>query len=66
MQARVQQRARVLLRSAGLTDAEVRMAHLEPIGDVEAIVQRLLADDPSARLCVLPQGPQTIPYLLGA
>jgi nickel-dependent lactate racemase len=66
MQARVQQVARVLLKSSGLTPDEVRLAHLEPIDDIQATVDRLLAEDPSARLCILPQGPQTIPYLTGA
>jgi lactate racemase len=65
IQARVQMRARVLLKSSGLTDDEVRAAHLEPIADVEATVLRLLAADPSTRLCILPQGPQTIPYVAG-
>jgi lactate racemase len=63
IQARVQTRARVLLRSDGLPDDEVRAAHLEPIADVGATVARILRTEPSARICVLPQGPQTIPYL---
>ena len=63
IQARVQTKARVLLRCDGLTDDEVRAAHIEPIPDVDAAVERLLADDPAARICVLPQGPQTIAYI---
>ncbi len=63
IQARVQTKARVLLRCDGLSDDEVRAAHLEPIPDIEAAVARHLADDPSARICVLPQGPQTIAYV---
>ena len=46
------------------TDDQVRAAHLEPIADVGETVERLLAADPAARICVLPQGPQTIPYVV--
>ena len=35
IQARVQTKARVLLRTDGLADEEVRAAHLEPIADIE-------------------------------
>jgi nickel-dependent lactate racemase len=62
VQARAQARARILLRSA-LTDADARSAHLEPIGDIGAALDGLLAERPDARVCVLPEGPQTIPYL---
>jgi nickel-dependent lactate racemase len=62
VQARVQSRARVLLHSS-LPPTEVRAAHLEPIGDVSEALTGLLASKPGARVCVLPEGPQTIPYL---
>jgi lactate racemase len=67
VQARAQARARVLLHSS-LTDADARSAHLEPIGDIGAALDGLLAERPDAAVCVLPEGPQTIPYLqtLGA
>jgi nickel-dependent lactate racemase len=63
VQARVQLKARVLLKCDGLGDDEVRAAHLEPIGDIDAAVEQLLHQDPSARICVLPHGPQTIAYV---
>ena len=63
IQARVQTKADVLLRCDGLTETEVRAAHLEPIPDVGEAVERLLREDPNARICVLPQGPQTIAYV---
>jgi nickel-dependent lactate racemase len=66
MQARVLARARVLLKSSGLTDDEVRAAFLEPIVDVGDTVARLMSSNPAARVCVLPQGPQTIPYWIAA
>jgi lactate racemase len=63
IQARIQSKARVLVRTDGLTDDEVRAAHLEPIADIGETVARLLADAPESRICVLPQGPQTIAYV---
>jgi nickel-dependent lactate racemase len=64
VQARIQARARVLLRADGLSDAQVRAAHLEPTPDVSRAVASLLDVLPAATVCVLPQGPQTIPYLV--
>ena len=63
IQARVQMKADVLLRCDGLSDDEVRAAHLEPISDIEGAVADTMRRDPSARICVLPQGPQTIAYV---
>jgi lactate racemase len=63
IQARVQMKADVLVRCDGLTDAEVRAAHLAPIADVGEAVERLLHNEPDASICVLPQGPQTIAYV---
>jgi nickel-dependent lactate racemase len=62
VQARVQARARVLLHSR-LPASVVRAAHLEPVNDVNATLAGLLERQPDARVCVLPEGPQTIPYL---
>jgi nickel-dependent lactate racemase len=62
--ARILGKARVLVRCDGLPDDAVRAAHLEPVPDVDAAVQRALADHgAAARACYLPEGPQTIPYL---
>ena len=64
VQAQIQQKARVHLKTSGLSEPQVRAAHLKPIGDVAAAAERLLVEyGPQARLAVLPQGPQTIPYL---
>ena len=64
IQAQIQKRARVVLKSDGLTDEQVRAAHLEPTDNVQAAVEALLQQQgPDARVCVLPEGPQTIPYL---
>jgi lactate racemase len=59
--ARVLGQARVELRADGLTPAEVRAAHLVPIDDVtDAVAAALAAGRPGARVCVLPEGPQTV------
>lgn len=64
IQAMIQLKAKVLVKSGGLTDEQIRAAHFEPIHDVaHAIDNALRAAGPNATLCVLPQGPQTIPYL---
>jgi nickel-dependent lactate racemase len=64
IQAQIQLKARVLLKSDGLSDDQIRAAHLEPIHDVAAAADEALRRaGPGACLCVLPQGPQTIPYL---
>ena len=64
VQAQIQQRAEVLLKTDGLSADQVRSAHLTPIDDVAAATRDALGRfGPEARLCVLPEGPQTIPYL---
>lgn len=64
IQALIQQQAEVFLKADGLSDDTIRAAHLIPITDVEATtLERLNQAGPNGTLCVLPEGPQTIPYL---
>lgn len=64
LQAQIQKKARVHLYAGGLTDDEIRSAQILPTHDVEATVCALLRErGPGARVCVLPEGPQTIPFL---
>lgn len=64
VQALVQKRARVYLKSSGIEPAQLTAAHLEPADDIAEVARRSIAEaGPDARLCVLPQGPLTIPYL---
>ena len=64
VQAQIQTKADVLIKTDGLRPDEVRAAHFTPIDDIEETVrERLLHAGPASTLCVLPQGPQTIPYL---
>jgi lactate racemase len=62
--ARVLGRARVGVHASGLTDADLSSAHLFAVPDVAAAVAaELEAAGPGARVCVLPEGPQTIPFV---
>ncbi len=64
VQAQIQRKARVYVHADGVSDAQLREAWLLPAPDVRACVAQLLeAAGPRARLAVLPQGPQTIPYI---
>jgi len=64
IQAIIQLKAKVLVKAGGLSDAQIRAAHFQPIHDVGAATRDALQNaGPGATLCVLPQGPQTIPYL---
>jgi nickel-dependent lactate racemase len=64
IQAGIQARSRVIVHTSDLSDAELGEAHLEQTADVEATVWRLLDEaGPEARLCVLPYGPLTVPYI---
>jgi nickel-dependent lactate racemase len=66
VQAQIQRKAQVFLKADGLSDAQIRAAWFEPIGDVADCVEaRLAAAGAGARVAVLPQGPQTIPYVAG-
>jgi nickel-dependent lactate racemase len=64
IQAGIQARARVVMHTSFLSDAELAEAHLEQTRDVAATVHdALAAAGPDARVCVLPEGPQTVPYV---
>ncbi len=63
LQAQIQLQARVYLKASYLSPNEIRAAHLEPVDNLETTIrERLRESGPEARLCVLPQGPQSIPY----
>jgi nickel-dependent lactate racemase len=64
VQAKVQSRARVVMHTTYLSDQALAAAHLEQTADIAATVaEALAAAGPDAQVCVLPEGPQTIPYL---
>jgi nickel-dependent lactate racemase len=64
IQARIQSNSRVVMHTSHLSDEDLATAYLEQTRDISATVAEALAAAGSgARLCVLPEGPQTIPYL---
>lgn len=64
IQAMIQSKAKVQVNADGLSDDQLKASHFEPIHDVtEAVSEALSTAGSGAKLCVLPQGPQTIPYL---
>jgi lactate racemase len=64
VQARIQSGSRVVMHTSHLSDAELATAHLEQTADISAtLAEALAAAGPGARVCVLPEGPQTIPYV---
>jgi nickel-dependent lactate racemase len=64
IQAQIQLRASVYVYSEGLTDEQISAALFLPCRDLAGEVRRLQQSfGPSARTCVLPEGPVTIPYL---
>jgi len=65
VQARVQCTARVAVHAGGLGHDELLAAHLEPVDDVgERVRVELDRLGPTSTCCVLPAGPETIPYLV--
>lgn len=64
IQAQIQLKADVYIRTDNLTDDQIRGALLRPCHDIVETVAALRRQyGPTASLCVLPEGPQTIPYL---
>lgn len=61
---RVLAKARVLVYSGGLTADQVASAHMTKVDDLGTAVAGAAQDaGPGARVCYLPEGPLTIPYL---
>jgi nickel-dependent lactate racemase len=65
IQAQIQLKARVHVYADGLSDEELRRAHVSPCPSIEGTVASLRRKNPGATIAVLPDGPQTVPYLEG-
>ena len=64
IQAKVQLKADVYVYSGHLSDEQIASALLNPSRSIESTLSQLLDRyGPQARVCVLPEGPQTIPYI---
>ena len=63
IQAQIMTICKVYLKSDHLTDHEITKAHLTPINNIEDKVNELISINPKSSICVLPEGPQTIPVM---
>ena len=63
IQAQIQSRCTVHIKSSYLTDNQVREAHLTPTADIENTIAQLESNHKDISICVLPEGPRTIPYI---
>ena len=65
-QAQIQLKANVYVYSEGLSEDQIRKALFNPCQNIEGTLEELMGDlGNQARICVMPEGPQLIPYLLG-
>jgi nickel-dependent lactate racemase len=66
IQAQIQLRADVYVYSDGLNDDEIRGALFIPCRNIEQTIAQLHEKyGERTRICAMPEGPQTIPYLRG-
>lgn len=63
IQAQIQLKARVHVYADGLSDEELRRALVIPCPSIEETLARLRHRNPAATIAVLPDGPQTVPFL---
>jgi nickel-dependent lactate racemase len=64
IQALIQLRADVYVYSDGLSDEQIQEALLMPCRSIEDTLAQLQVEyGPAATVCVLPDGPQTVPYV---
>jgi lactate racemase len=63
IQAQIQLKANVFVHSHGLSEEQIRSALLLPCRSIEETVEELIGlRSGRATICVIPEGPQTIPY----
>jgi nickel-dependent lactate racemase len=62
IQAQIQKKADVYVYAGGLTDEQISQALLQPCRNIEQMVNVLLSEK-GPRICAIPEGPQTIPYI---
>jgi nickel-dependent lactate racemase len=65
IQAQILLKAKVIVKSDNLTPEEIKKALLDHCTSIEDAIHDLLKEyGPKAKICILPEGPQTIPYIL--
>ena len=62
-QAQIQLKAPVHVYADGLSDEELRRALVIPCRSIETTVAEIRREKPEATIAVLPDGPQTVPYV---
>ncbi|RPJ40304.1 MAG: hypothetical protein EHM21_14880 [Chloroflexi bacterium] len=63
VQAKIQMKANVHVYAGGLSDEELHAALVTPCRSVEQTLAKILEKNPGAKIAVLPEGPQTVPYI---
>ncbi|MFB0536664.1 MAG: nickel-dependent lactate racemase [Anaerolineae bacterium] len=64
VQAQIQLKADVYVKTSYLSDEQIKEALLQPCHSIEETLAQLLERyGPDATICVLPEGPQTVPYI---
>ncbi len=63
VQARIQARATVLVKSSGLGPRDLALARLEPLADIDAFVRAARSKNPGLPIAVLPHGPYCVPFV---
>ena len=64
IQAQIQLKATVFVYSGYLSDTQIRKSLLQPAASIEKTLVELMGIyGPEARICFLPEGPQTVPFL---
>ena len=63
VQAQIQRIARVHVYAGGLSDEELRRAHVIPCRTIEGTLGLIWQEKPGAAVAVMPDGPQSVPYL---
>ena len=66
IQAQILLKQQVYVHSEGLTPEQITQALYRPCVDPVSLLADLRRQNPQLRVCVLPEGPQTIGYLAGA
>ncbi len=61
--AQVLNKADVYLHSL-LPEDTVRSCHLQPVADISLLLRQMRARTPQCRIAILPEGPETIPYII--
>lgn len=64
VQAKIQLKSSVHVYAGGLSDQDLNEAMVIPCRSIENTLAEILASNPAATIAVLPEGPQTVPYLL--